>query len=58
MKTILRILERAGGYRPTLYLKIENPPYMALGDRGHAGTGAAADCPQSPLRTTASRTAT
>jgi hypothetical protein len=30
MKTILRILERAGGYRPTLYLKIENPPYMAI----------------------------
>jgi ParB family chromosome partitioning protein len=30
MKTILRILERAGDYRPTLYLKIENPPYMAL----------------------------
>lgn len=30
MKTILRILERAGGYRPTLYLKIENPPYPAL----------------------------
>ena len=30
MKTILRILERAGGYRPTLYLKIENPPFMAL----------------------------
>ena len=30
MRTILRILERAGGYRPTLYLKIENPPYMAL----------------------------
>jgi hypothetical protein len=30
VKTILRILERAGGYRPTLYLKIENPPYMAL----------------------------
>jgi hypothetical protein len=30
MKTILRILGRAGGYRPTLYLKIENPPYMAL----------------------------
>ena len=23
MQTILRILERAGGYRPTLYLKIE-----------------------------------
>jgi hypothetical protein len=30
MQTILRLLERAGGYRPTLYLKIENPPYMAL----------------------------
>jgi hypothetical protein len=30
MKTILRILERAGGYRPALYLKIENPPYTAL----------------------------
>ena len=30
MQTILRILERAGGFRPTLYLKIENPPYMAL----------------------------
>jgi hypothetical protein len=30
MQTILRILERAGGYRPTLYLNIENPPYMAL----------------------------
>ncbi len=30
MQTLLCILERAGGYRPTLYLKIENPPYMAL----------------------------
>ena len=30
METILRILERAGGYRPTLYLKIKNPPFMAL----------------------------
>src|SRR5580693_137571 len=30
METILRILEKAGGYRPTLYLKIENPPYIAL----------------------------
>jgi hypothetical protein len=30
MRTILRILEWAGGFRPTLYLKIENPPYMAL----------------------------
>ena len=30
MQTILDILQRAGGFRPTLYLKIENPPYMAL----------------------------
>lgn len=30
MQTILRILEWAGGFRPSLYLKIENPPYMAL----------------------------
>jgi hypothetical protein len=30
MQAILRILERAGGFRPTLYLKIENPPFMAL----------------------------
>ncbi len=30
MRIILRILERAGGYRPALYLQIENPPYMAL----------------------------
>jgi Domain of unknown function (DUF6908) len=30
MRAILRILERAGGYRPTLYLQVENPPYMAL----------------------------
>ncbi len=30
MQALLRILERAGGFRPTLYLKIENPPYMAL----------------------------
>ncbi|HZY61673.1 MAG: hypothetical protein BGO25_04195 [Acidobacteriales bacterium 59-55] len=30
MQTILRILEKAGGFRPSLYLKIENPPYMAL----------------------------
>jgi hypothetical protein len=30
MKTLLRILERAGGYRPALYLKMENPPYMAF----------------------------
>jgi uncharacterized protein DUF6908 len=30
MRTILRILEWAGGFRPTLYLKIDNPPYMPL----------------------------
>jgi hypothetical protein len=30
MRTILQILERAGGYRSDLYLRIENPPYMAL----------------------------
>lgn len=30
MKTILSILEKAGGWRPNLYLKIENPPYMQL----------------------------
>jgi hypothetical protein len=30
MQTILRILERAGGYRPALFLKIEHPPYMPL----------------------------
>jgi hypothetical protein len=30
MQTLLRIFERAGSYRPTLYIKIDNPPYMAL----------------------------
>jgi hypothetical protein len=30
MKTILDILHKAGGWRPNLYLKIENPPYMEL----------------------------
>jgi len=30
MQTVLDILQKAGGYRPNLYLKIENPPYMAL----------------------------
>ena len=30
MKTILDILRKAGGWRPNLYLKIENPPYMEL----------------------------
>ena len=30
MKTLLAILKEAGGWRPNLYLKIENPPYMEL----------------------------
>jgi hypothetical protein len=30
MTALLAILEKAGGYRPSLYLRIENPPYMAL----------------------------
>src|SRR5580704_5791149 len=30
MQTLLDILKRAGGWNPSLYLKIENAPYMAL----------------------------
>jgi hypothetical protein len=30
MQTIIRILKQAGGWHQGLYLKIENPPYMAL----------------------------
>jgi hypothetical protein len=30
VKTILAILVKAGGWRPDLYIKIENPPYMEL----------------------------
>ncbi len=30
MKTIIQILAAAGGFRSDLYLRIENPPYMAL----------------------------
>ena len=30
MQTILRIIERAGGWNPGLFLKIENAPFMAL----------------------------
>ena len=30
MQTILRLLKQAGGWHHGLYLKIENPPYMAL----------------------------
>ena len=30
MKTILNILKKAGGWRPNLYIRIENPPYLPL----------------------------
>jgi len=30
MKTILQILAAAGGFRRDFYLRVENPPYMAL----------------------------
>ena len=30
MKTLLAILKKAGGWRPSLYVRIENPPYMTL----------------------------
>jgi hypothetical protein len=30
MKTILQILKKAGGWNHGLYLRIENPPFMAL----------------------------
>ena len=30
MKTLLAILQKAGGWRPSLYVKTENPPYMPL----------------------------
>ena len=30
MQTLLNILKQAGGWHHGLYLKIENPPYMAL----------------------------
>jgi len=30
MQTLLNILTIAGGWRPDLYLRIENPPYLAL----------------------------
>ena len=34
MKTILAILQKAGGWRPSLYLKIENPPSYGARHRG------------------------
>jgi hypothetical protein len=30
MKAILQLLEKAGGYRRELYLRVENPPYQPL----------------------------
>ena len=39
MKAVLQILEKAGGYRRDLYLKIENPPYMTLVIEAVPGTG-------------------
>jgi hypothetical protein len=30
MKTVLRLLEKVGGYRRELYLRVENPPYQPL----------------------------
>jgi hypothetical protein len=30
MKTILAILQKAGGWRPNLYLRLLNPPYITL----------------------------
>jgi hypothetical protein len=30
MQTILHILEKAGGYRRDLYVRVENPPYLPL----------------------------
>lgn len=30
MQTVLQIIEKAGGFRPSLYLKIDNRPYMEL----------------------------
>ena len=30
MKTILAILQKAGGWRPNLYIRIENLPYLPL----------------------------
>ena len=42
MQTLLTILKRAGGWNPSLYLRIENAPYMALviestGESGPSG---------------------
>jgi hypothetical protein len=30
VQTLLHLVEKAGGFRPSLYLSIENPPFLAL----------------------------
>jgi hypothetical protein len=49
MQTIICILKQAGGWHHGLYLKIENPPYMALvieatGESGPCGLPAVSVC--------------
>lgn len=39
MKTILSILKKAGGWRPNLYIRIENPPYLPLVIEGMPESG-------------------
>ena len=57
MQTILRILKQAGGWHHGLYLKIENPPYMALVIEATDESGPCG-LPQSLSLTTANKTAT
>ena len=50
MKTLLAILQKAGGWRPSLYIKIDNPPYMplvieAVDESGPLGLAAISVCP-------------
>ena len=49
MQTILAIIEKAGGFRPSLFLKIDNAPYMelvieAVGEPGPSGLPAISVC--------------
>ena len=57
MQTILRILKQAGGWHHGLYLKIENPPYMALVIEATDESGPCG-LPAISVATTANRTAT
>lgn len=57
MTTLLKIIQKGGVWRPSLYLKIDNPPYMelvieAMDESGPFG------CLPFPSVTTANRTAT